>query len=225
MNRDSAFSYECHGCGRCCYHKRIQTNPYEVLRLARNRGLSTAVFVQRYLEADGPYLRVGDDGACVFLSARGCEVHPDRPLACRTYPLGRWVDADGTESFRELDPHPHTEGIYGRSGTVQEYLVQQGEPEYSAAADSVQQAFYRLFDELQEVLSCDPSVAGDAQMNLSEQQPGQGSPFLMWLDVDGMVEEYCAARNIPLPESTEDILNLHLSAVDQGLRKLTGETK
>jgi hypothetical protein len=33
-------------------------------------------------------------------------VHPDRPLACRVYPLARSVSPDGEESFGHLTPHP-----------------------------------------------------------------------------------------------------------------------
>jgi hypothetical protein len=62
--------------------------------------------------------------ACIFLNQQGCGVHPDRPLACRLYPLARWVDADGTECFGHLTPHPKTEGIYGTSATVADYLDQ-----------------------------------------------------------------------------------------------------
>ena len=35
--RGASFSYTCNRCNRCCRDKRIQVNPYEVLRLSRNR--------------------------------------------------------------------------------------------------------------------------------------------------------------------------------------------
>ena len=65
---------------------------------------------------------------CVFLGPRGCTVHPDRPLACRIYPLARWVAPDGDESFGHLEPHPQTAGLYGTRGTVDDYLTSQGLP-------------------------------------------------------------------------------------------------
>src|SRR3990170_3176536 len=37
----SPFAYTCNACSRCCYGKAILVGPYEVLRLARNRGLTT----------------------------------------------------------------------------------------------------------------------------------------------------------------------------------------
>ncbi len=71
-------------------------------------------------------LRTREDRSCVFLDERGCSVHPDRPLACRLYPLARWVDPDGNESFGHLEPHPQTAGVYGDKGTVADYLAAQG---------------------------------------------------------------------------------------------------
>jgi hypothetical protein len=35
MKRDSAFTYACHACNRCCRNKAIRVSPYEILRLAR----------------------------------------------------------------------------------------------------------------------------------------------------------------------------------------------
>jgi len=80
MTRDSLFSYQCQACcGRCCYNKRITVNPYEVLRLATNKGVSTDEFIRFYLEKEGPYLNVTAEGNCVFHSGKECGVHADSP--------------------------------------------------------------------------------------------------------------------------------------------------
>ena len=78
-----------------------------------------------------------EDRGCVFLGPRGCTVHPDRPLACRIYPLARWVAPDGDESFGHLEPHPQTAGIYGTKGTVDDYLTSQGLPPYFAMGEAL----------------------------------------------------------------------------------------
>jgi Fe-S-cluster containining protein len=70
--------------------------------------LSTTEFLERNTEAGGTVLRSNENGNCVFLGEHGCTVHPDRPLACRIYPLARWALADGEESFGHLSPHPQT---------------------------------------------------------------------------------------------------------------------
>jgi uncharacterized protein len=125
MERDSPFSYACHACNRCCRNKAIRVSPYEILRLARYLCISTTQFVENHTEAGGTVLRSKENGDCGFLGERGCSVHPDRPLACRIYPLARWVSPDGDESFGHLTPHPKTECVYGISGTVQDYLDHQ----------------------------------------------------------------------------------------------------
>jgi Fe-S-cluster containining protein len=125
MKRDSPFSYACHACNRCCRNKAIRVGSYEILRLARYLGISTTQFIENHTEAGGTVLRSKENGDCAFLGERGCSVHPDRPLACRIYPLARWVSPDGEESFGHLTPHPKTEGVYGISRTVQDYLDHQ----------------------------------------------------------------------------------------------------
>jgi uncharacterized protein len=119
--RESAYSYDCRACGRCCHDKLIPVNPYEIARLASNRGLSTTEAIERFTDG-GVALAVGDDGACVFLGAGGCLVHPDRPLVCRLYPLGAVADHEGHEVFVELEAQPGSDGRSGAEGTVADYL-------------------------------------------------------------------------------------------------------
>src|SRR5262245_22789218 len=99
-SRSTPFGYVCRRCSRCCSDKQIQINPYEVARLARAKGQSTSEFRAAWTEdGQGTVLREKEDGTCVFLGPRGCEVHRDRPLVCRLYPLGRIVRSDGSEHF------------------------------------------------------------------------------------------------------------------------------
>lgn len=148
MSRATAFSCTCQACQRCCHDKLIQVNPYEIARLARNRGISTGEFIDQYLSAEGPYLRFLDNSACVFLTDQGCGVHPDRPLVCRRYPLGRFRAADGNEQFTPLTPHPHSAGIYGDTGTIADFLAGQQITDFVDAADRYLALFYRLYDSL-----------------------------------------------------------------------------
>jgi hypothetical protein len=133
--RASAFSYRCRACSRCCYGKRIQVNPYELARLARGLDTTTTDVIARFTVDGGTALAVRGDRACVFLGPDGCTVHADRPLVCRLYPLGRIVQADGSETFVEHEPHPETDGVYGEDGTVGEYVDTQGVAPYIAASD------------------------------------------------------------------------------------------
>ncbi|MGB3545045.1 YkgJ family cysteine cluster protein [Rubrivirga sp.] len=131
--RESAFSYTCRGCGRCCYHKGIRVGPYETARLADALGTSTTDVLDRYVHPETNLLRQAEGGACVFFDG-GCRVHRGRPLACRLYPLV-WTGAtDGSESFPELSAHPETEGEYGTDGAVANYLASQDTAPYERAA-------------------------------------------------------------------------------------------
>ncbi|MBI5116744.1 YkgJ family cysteine cluster protein [Candidatus Poribacteria bacterium] len=42
LRRGSSFRFECEACGRCCSEYRIILSPYDILRLRRATGLSTA---------------------------------------------------------------------------------------------------------------------------------------------------------------------------------------
>src|SRR6185436_15777906 len=148
--RDSAFSYACHACTRCCYGKAIRVGPYEVLRLSRRLGVSTTEFLAQHTEAGGTVLVTNDDTSCVFLDERGCSVHPDRPLVCRIYPLARWVSPEGEESFGNLEPHPQTAGVYGTGGTVADYLHAQGLAPFFAMSDRYGALYDRMLEVLQE---------------------------------------------------------------------------
>ncbi len=80
----------------CCQHADIQLTPYDILRLKDNLGLSATEFLKKHtvpFEMDkdgmpGVKLRTNDEGACLFVGEEGCGVYPDRPTACRYYPIG-----------------------------------------------------------------------------------------------------------------------------------------
>ena len=159
MHRDSAFSYTCHACNRCCRNKAIRVNPYEILRLARYLGISTTQFIERHTEAGGTVLRPKENGDSGFLGERGCSVHPDRPLACRLYPLARWITPDGAESFSPLTPHPKSEGVYGYSGAVQDYLDHQQLSPFFEMSERYGKLYQRMVD-LLEYLDPASSIGG-----------------------------------------------------------------
>ena len=48
FQRDSAFSYQCNACSRCCHNKAIRVGAYEILRLARRLGITTTEFIERH---------------------------------------------------------------------------------------------------------------------------------------------------------------------------------
>jgi hypothetical protein len=222
LGRDNSFSFQCHACGRCCYGKRIQVNPYELLRLSRNRGIRTGEFAHRFLERGGPYLRVTPDGACVFLDGARCSVHEDRPLACRTYPLGRWVSSQRVETFRVLKLHPHGDVVIGQEGTVGQFLEEQGALPYLRAADLYQALVYRLVDRLHHLQPMNGVLAGEARDALFAMDEKGAPSYMEWLDADRMVELYCRRQALDLPVDVEGVMALHIQAIDAWLEKIEG---
>ncbi len=218
--RDTAYSYACNNCKRCCHDKLIQVNPYEVARLADHLRVTTADFARDCLD-DNVYLKRSANGACIFLNASGCGVHPNRPMVCRIYPLGRHVDGDGSESFSHLAPHPQTQGVYGVSQTVQDYLAQQGAPEYMVAADHYLQLFHRLHAALLVSMAKEPQLVQD----IAQVANAAKAAMPAWLDVDSVVAHHCAAHGLPLPDSVDGKMKIHIAAIESWLtQNLSGET-
>ncbi len=217
--RDSAFSYVCHGCSRCCHDKVIQVNPYEVARLAQNRALSTTEVRARYTEANGTVLKRTAEGACIFLTPQGCGVHGDRPLVCRLYPLGRHVTAEGEETFRELTPHSQTEGEYGVSGTVQEFLATQGAPLFIEAVDRYVELVGSMIVKLHEVSADRDDRQADLHPVLDGVAPPSGPGESDWMDMDRAVARYCLEQGIPVPGHVTDKMHLHIRAMGEWLEK------
>lgn len=197
--------------------------PYEGLRLSRRLGITTTEFLSRCTEAGGTVLQTRDDDrGCVFLGPRGCTVHPDRPLACRIYPLARWVAPDGDESFGHLTPHPQTAGIYGSRGTVDDYLTSQGLAPYFAMADR----YGALYDRMVAVLErLDPGEDVDrrAERRAEIDELDAGTLATAWFDVDATVGAYCRARGRPVPTEIEALVELHLMAIDAWLEQIEAQ--
>lgn len=217
--RDSAFSYVCHACSRCCHDKVIRLNPYEVGRLARNRGISTTEFLSRYTESNGTALRRVEQGACVFLTGRGCGVHPDRPLVCRLYPLGRRLTAEGEETFHELAPHPQAEGEYGTSGTVGEFLARQGAQPFIDAVDRYVDVVGRMAAALNARTGADRRLRGEVLDAVEEAARGGAKDAPDWLDMDQAVGRYCAERGLTMPTELEDRMTMHIQAIEARLQE------
>lgn len=209
LARSSGFRYTCNRCARCCHHKRIMLNPYELLRLARNREISVEELIRDFTDEGGTLLRFdGADSACVFLGPEGCTVHPDRPLVCRLYPLGRFVPPQGGEAFSILKGHPESAGVFadssqlGHEDTIGAYLdAQKVERHIDAAA-----RYFELYKEIQRLASEGASIPED-----DPESEGPGGEF--WLHADVIAEDYCRRKGLPPPETAEEQMEAHIQAV------------
>lgn len=208
-------------CLACCRNKKIQVNPYEIARLARNRKLSTADFIDRYTTEGETFLRWDADGTCVFLDSQGCSVHEDRPLVCRLYPLGRHVLSTLEETLSEIEPDPECKGIYGHDGTIDDYLESQNARPFMAAADRYLSLFWKLYEVLQK-------NAAEPENRIAVVNVFMGSieaaaePYDILKDVDTAVAEYCKKATVPFPKDMEEKISLHIRAIEAWASNSTG---
>jgi uncharacterized protein len=204
-SRSSKFGYVCRRCSRCCRNKRIQINPYELARLARARGETTREFRERWTpDAQGTALAQKEDGTCVFLGPQGCEVHADRPLVCRLYPLAHHAVANGGEYFTTLEGHPQSEGEFTNRGTVAEYLADQGAGPFMDAAD----AYFRWLRDAHKRLdlTAEAVTAG----------PGKDANCDL-LDMDMMIARHCGASDLVEPIDLDERTLLHLQLLYEAI--------
>lgn len=199
--RTVPFGYICRSCTQCCPHKFIQVNPYEVARIARHLGLTTTQFREFYTEKNGAVLKRSDDDSCVFVSEGGCGIYPERPLACRLYPLGRHIAPSGAEEWVQIKPHPASQGEYTAQGTIADWVEEQKAQPYIDAADAYAFWVRDAYSALETDIEAKTRVELAANL----------------LDMDLAITVHCTAADIPEPEDIEDRLHLHLRILYQTL--------
>ena len=110
IKKDGTFRFRCYpevACfNRCCRNLNLFLYPYDVIRLKQSLSLTSDEFLDHYVDIvmrpsnffPDVLLRMADnpEKTCPFLTASGCNVYPDRPGTCRTFPIeqGMLHDAD-----------------------------------------------------------------------------------------------------------------------------------
>lgn len=116
LSEKSTFNFECYpgiSCfNLCCRNLNLFLYPYDVIRLKRNLGISSDEFLDTYVDIvlrDGNHfpdvlLRMAEDRemVCPFLSDAGCRVYPDRPDACRSFPVEQGMMFDSEKKNARL---------------------------------------------------------------------------------------------------------------------------
>jgi uncharacterized protein len=220
LKRNSAFSYTCGGCSLCCHNKIIRINPYEILRLARGLNISTTQFIALHTQAGGTVLRtqVLNNGACIFLNKSRCSVHESRPFVCRIYPLGS-LDVPGREErFGLLETATDSNGTFGKEGTVADFLTSQGlEPAY-VMEDRYRAVFDRMSGCLEELDAKELQNYANQQRIIEDSE--DGSAASPWIDIDKSVAAYCKTIGRDVPDDIEEIVTLHIAAIDHWVASL-----
>lgn len=159
LELDSKISFNCYpgiSCfNACCKQADITLAPYDIIRLKNNLGMTSTEFLKKHtvpfqLDAHGmPGVKMrttDDDPVCLLMDeATGCTVYPDRPSACRYYPVAlmssRKSDEYHDEQHYALVEESHCKGhCESREITIGEYRKEQGIEEY----DELNREYYQL---------------------------------------------------------------------------------
>lgn len=147
------FQFACHPgvpCfNACCSDLNLMLTPYDALRLRRALHISATDFLKhftvRYTLPDSGFpmprlaMRQEPEKRCPFVAEAGCQVYPNRPSACRTYPLGRATRLDENETVVEqffVVREPHCRGFeQDKVWDAPAWLANQDLARYNAAND------------------------------------------------------------------------------------------
>jgi hypothetical protein len=150
---DEAFHFACNPevpCfNACCGDLNLMLTPYDALRLRSLLGEAGETFLSTRTESavspDTGFPQVllrmmeGPGAPCPFVRPEGCSVYPDRPSACRTYPLGRATRPDEDGKIKErffVVKEPHCRGFEEKQEmTPTLWFTDQGLEEYSRLND------------------------------------------------------------------------------------------
>lgn len=194
------FSFECHPgvtCfTACCKKVDMILYPYDIIRLKQRLGIRSDEFMHRHtrlVKGDNPFfptvmLALTDDDppTCPFLAEDGCAVYPDRPSACRTYPLERAVDRSpgkkGPKEFYFLTNHDYCLGHKEqRQFTVREWIRNQRLPDYNT--------YNELWAEVDTLFASNPWQGEGAG------GPRQQMAFMVSYNIDGF-RDFCVEQRL-----------------------------
>lgn len=102
---NDTFYFRCHAglaCfNQCCRNLNLFLYPYDVIRLKNHLGITAGQFLDQHTDLvlrpgnhfPDVLLRMADNAerTCPFLGTGGCSVYPDRPDACRTFPVEQGI--------------------------------------------------------------------------------------------------------------------------------------
>ena len=184
------FRFHCHPGVRCylscCRNVDLLLFPYDILRLKHCLKMDAGTFLHRHTtlcQGSHPFfpglklqLADGNPPACPFLGETGCTVYPDRPSACRTYPLERGVEQPGPgkplRAHYFLTHHPYCKG----HEEAHTYTLRQWEREQDLSEFNL---YNDLWAEIDAFFATNP-WAGEGKAG-----PYQQLAFLVCYNIDG----------------------------------------
>ncbi|WP_343634227.1 YkgJ family cysteine cluster protein [Fluviicola sp.] len=227
----------CSRSGTCCHGNLVRLNPWELMRLARAKGMSPEAFRDQYtlnagavLHFNGSPNHTGKSSCGLYEPGKGCSVHPTRPLACRLFPLGRQIQNGLAQYMHEGPSFPCLkecpEVLQLPELTVQEYLVGQETALFEQAQDIYLEMMQNLADiSFELLLDTGLAESGDTQVLASWRKSGTlDSTALVkklpaeWLDVlmvPSSVEQ--SGELIRFAEAHQELLNRKITELSDSL--------
>jgi len=142
---DSKIQFRCHpgvSCfTACCGNIDIILTPFDILRLRKYLNLPASEFLLRFTtpmyiektDMPGVKIHLDENGRCPFVTEAGCTIYPERPSACRYYPVGMANFHEGgeegleAERFFFLVKEEHCKGHEEeKQWTIREWRADQG---------------------------------------------------------------------------------------------------
>lgn len=157
LKNEDELPLTCSRKGTCCHGNNVNLNPWEIVCLAKEKGINPRKFRDLYCEFGG--IRLHFDGkagwnnqpACgQYVDGFGCDVHLGRPLACRLYPLGRQKQGSETIYMHQGNKFPCLEGcpevVNLPKMTVGTYIEGQATQSFEQAQDLYLEIMQNLAD-------------------------------------------------------------------------------
>lgn len=178
----------CSRSGSCCHGNVVMLNPWELARLAQEKGIEPRAFRDLYSEFGGIQLRFdgqaawGKKKSCSqYVEGLGCSVHLGRPLACRLFPLGRQIQNNEAHYMHQGDTFPCLndcpEVLELTKMRVDDYLQGQATEPFETAQDTYLELVQNMADIAFELLlETGLSKSGDRQTLSVWRTMGQESP-------------------------------------------------
>ena len=232
---ESKLPLTCSRTGTCCHGNRVWLNPWELLSLATEKGITVREFRDLHCMYGGIRLLfngkagyLGRQACNQYIENFGCSVHVGRPLACRLFPIGRQIQNGEVHYMYQGSEFPCLDGcpevVDLPQLTVAEYLQGQLTERFEQAQDAYLDVMQNLAD-IAFMLLLDTGLAasGDRKTLAAWKQMGKEQPDAL---VTRIGNEWMDSLMLPeIPYTSDPILfsQQHNELLQQTLQDACGD--
>ena len=157
LNLHDELNLTCTRKGTCCHGNQVLLNPWELHRLAHQKGIPVRDFRNLFcdwsgirLKFDGKKDNRGKSACSQYIPDFGCSLHEGRPLACRLFPIGRQIQNEKVqyifqgETFPCLNGCPEVNELPKMS--IENYLIDQKTSLFEQAQDAYLELMQNIAD-------------------------------------------------------------------------------